>query len=159
MKIGVISDTHLAEPNERLYSLAEHIFADVSVILHAGDLISLEILKAFSNKKVISVRGNMDRHEVAARLPDKEVVAIDRFRIGLIHGWGSPWGIEERLRNCFSNIDVIVYGHTHKAANHLKDGILFFNPGAFCGTFITGRNCSVGILKVSDRIEGAIISL
>jgi len=55
MKIGLISDTHLSEPNERLYCLAGHVFVDVSLILHAGDLISLEILKAFSNKKVISV--------------------------------------------------------------------------------------------------------
>ena len=48
MKIGVISDTHLSDPNECL-------FADADVILHAGDLISLEVLKVFFNKKVISV--------------------------------------------------------------------------------------------------------
>jgi len=159
MKIGVISDTHLSEPNERLYRLADHVFADAAVILHAGDLIGLEVLKAFPNKKVIPVHGNMDRHEVVAKLPDKDIVSIDRFRIGLIHGWGSPWGIEERIKDCFKNVDVIVYGHTHKATNHLRDGILFFNPGAFSGTFIMGRNCSVGILTVFDRIEGAIISL
>jgi predicted phosphodiesterase len=55
MKIGVISDTHLSDPNECLYRLADHVFADADVILHAGDLISLEILKVFFNKKVISV--------------------------------------------------------------------------------------------------------
>jgi putative phosphoesterase len=159
MKIGIISDTHLAEPDERLYSLSEHVFADAAVILHAGDLINLEILKVFSNKKVISVRGNMDRHEVAAKLPDKDILTIGRFRIGLIHGWGSPWGIENRIKGCFTNVDAIVYGHTHKAANHLKDEILFFNPGAFSGTFMMGRNRSVGILTVSDSIEGTIINL
>jgi len=159
MKIGVISDTHLSEPNERLYNLADHVFADADVILHAGDLINLDVLKAFTSKKVISVRGNMDRHGAAAKLPDKEIAAIDRFRIGLIHGWGSPWGIEDRIMGCFTNVDAIVYGHTHKSANHLKDGILLFNPGAFSGTFIMGRNCSVGILTVSDTIRGTIIKL
>ncbi len=159
MKIGVISDTHLSEPNERLYRLADHVFADAAVILHAGDLINLEVLKVFSNKKVISVRGNMDLHEVAAKLPDNDILAIGRFRIGLIHGWGSPWGIEERIKGCFTNVDAIVYGHTHKPSNHVRDGILFFNPGAFSGTFIMGRNCSVGILTVSDTIEGTIIRL
>ena len=159
MKIGVISDTHLSEPNERLSRLANRVFADAAVILHAGDLVSMAVLKAFSGKRVVSVHGNMDRDEVAAELPDKDILEIGRIRIGLIHGWGSPWGIEERIRNSFTDVNAIVYGHTHKAANHLKGGILFFNPGAFSGTFLMGRNSSVGILTVSDRIEGAIIPL
>ncbi|MDF1591235.1 MAG: YfcE family phosphodiesterase [Desulfobacterales bacterium] len=159
MKIGVISDTHLSEPDERLYRLADHIFADADMILHAGDLVNLAVLKVFSDKKVISVRGNMDRQEVAAKLPDKEIIAVGRFRIGLIHGWGSPRGIEDKIKGCFTDVNAIVYGHTHKAANHLKDGLLFFNPGAFSGTFLMGRNRSVGVLIVSDTIEGAIIRL
>lgn len=159
MKIGVISDTHLSEPNERLYRLTKQTFADADVILHAGDLVSLEVLQVFSGKQVLSVHGNMDRREVVARLPVKDILTVGRMRIGLIHGWGAPGGIEERITSRFTDVDAIVYGHTHKAANHRKDGILYFNPGAFSGTFIMGRSRSVGMLTVTDRIEGAIIPL
>jgi len=159
MRIGVISDTHLSEPNERLYRLVKHVFVDTDVILHAGDLVSLEVLQVFSDKHVLSVHGNMDHAEVIAKLPAEDILEVGRMRIGLIHGRGAPWGIEERIRNSFSNVDAIVYGHTHKAVNHMKDGILYFNPGAFSGTFVMGRNSSVGVLTVSDRIEGTIIPL
>ena len=149
MKIGVISDTHLSKPNPALYRLTEGIFADVSIVLHAGDLTRLAILEAFSSKEVIAVSGNMDRHDVTAKFPPKEIITIAGYSIGLIHGWGSPWGIE----------DKIIYGHTHKPANHIRDGVLMFNPGSFSGSFLLGRNPSVGILTVDDGVRGKIINL
>jgi putative phosphoesterase len=159
MNIGVISDTHLAKPSQALYRLVKEVFADISIILHAGDLTCLEVLEAFSGKKVITVCGNMDRSDVIEELPKKDVLEIHGYRIGLVHGWGSPWGIEDRIRDSFNNVHAIVYGHTHKPANHIKDGILFFNPGAFSGTFLMGRNRTVGILTIAGNIKGTIINL
>ena len=65
MKIGVISDTHLSKPNQALYRLNEGIFADVSIVLHAGDLTRLAILEAFSSKEVIAVSGKILQPEPA----------------------------------------------------------------------------------------------
>ena len=159
MKIGVIADTHLYRPSQALRRLVPEVFADVSIILHAGDLTRLEVLEAFSDKKIVAVYGNMDRYDVVKKLPDKDILETGGFRIGLIHGWGAPWGIEDRIRDSFNDVHAIVYGHTHKPANHIKDGILFFNPGAFSGTFLMGRNRSVGILTISDAMKGSIINL
>ena len=108
---------------------------------------------------MVAVCGNMDRYDVTQTLSVKEIINIHGKRIGLIHGWGSPKGIEDRIRGEFEGVDAIVYGHTHKAANHIKNGILMFNPGAFSGTFIFGRTRSVGLLSVGDGIRGSIVNL
>jgi uncharacterized protein len=159
MKIGVISDTHLPKPTEALHHINEKIFVDVSMVLHAGDLTRLAILEAFSDKDVIAVAGNMDRHDVTAKLPPKEIVEIEGYRIGLIHGWGSPNGLENKVFNCFQKVHAIVYGHTHRASNRMRGGVLMFNPGAFSGTFLWGRDRSVGILTLDDGVRGTIITL
>ncbi len=159
MKIGVISDTHMSQPTAELASLTDGVFADVSMVLHAGDLTRITILEAFSDKEVIAVCGNMDRYDVTQKLPSKEIITVKNYRIGLIHGWGSPKGLEDRIVGDFQDVDAIVYGHTHKAANHIKNGILMFNPGAFSGTFIFGRTRSVGLLSVGDGIRGSIVNL
>ena len=159
MKIGVISDTHLSKPNQTLYRLNEGIFADVSIVLHAGDLTRLAILEAFASKQVIAVSGNMDRHDVTATLPPQEIVTVAGYRIGLIHGWGSPRGIEDNIINVFHDVHAIVYGHTHKPSNHVRNGILMFNPGSFSGSFLLGRNPSVGIITVDNGVSGKIINL
>ena len=159
MKIGVISDTHLSKPTPMLWRINKDIFADVSMVLHAGDLTRLAILEPFSDKTVVAVAGNMDRHDVTEKLPKMKIVDIDGYRIGLIHGWGSPKGLEDRIMHSFNNVQAIVYGHTHRAANHYKNGVLMFNPGAFSGTFLLGKKRSVGILTIKDGIQGTIINL
>lgn len=159
MKIGVISDTHMTKPSDALIGLRESVFADVSMVLHAGDLTSLDILEAFSDKKVVSVRGNMDYYDVSQNLPDKRVIEVEGYRIGLTHGWGSRNGVEDRIKEVFQNVQAIVYGHTHKPANHINDGILFFNPGAFSGAIFAGRKRSVGLLTIDNGIKGTIINV
>ena len=149
----------MSKPSKELAVLADGIFADVSMVLHAGDLTRITILEAFADKEVIAVCGNMDHYDVTQKLPSKEIITINNHRIGLIHGWGSPKGLEDRIIGEFQDVDAIVYGHTHKAANHIKNGVLMFNPGAFSGTFILGRNRSVGLLTVGEGIRGSIVNL
>ncbi|MBW1741585.1 MAG: metallophosphoesterase family protein [Deltaproteobacteria bacterium] len=159
MKIGVISDTHLRKPTPELYQLQHTVFADVSMILHAGDLTELEVLEAFSGKEVVAVSGNMDARIVMNQLPSKKVIEIQGFRIGLTHGWGNPFGMPKKLVGAFDKVDAIVYGHTHRPDNKIREGILFFNPGAFFGGFPFARKRSVGILTLGERISGQIINL
>lgn len=162
MKIGVISDTHISEPTEELKSISLDIFADVSMILHAGDLTSLSVLEAFPDKKVIAVAGNMDRYEVTSKLPEKEIIEAGGYRIGLIHGWGATKGLEERIIESFEeDVHVIVYGHSHKAVNHINNGILMFNPGAYSSSNPFWSKRSVGMLTITETegISGTIINI
>ena len=158
MKIGVISDTHLKDVDPRLTTIYQKYFFDVDMIIHAGDLVSPAIVDFFSKKPLHVVQGNMYNSSIQARFPKKALLDAQGFRLGLIHGWGSPFGIERRIRSEFKDVHVIVYGHSHRPANHMDKGILFFNPGTATGQCISGSN-SIGILDIGEEVEGTIIKL
>jgi uncharacterized protein len=158
VKIGVISDTHLTSCDERLKRLLKDIFRDVDLILHAGDLVDIKVLDAFAGKEVKAVCGNMDLPSVRRALPRKLVLDLNNHKVGLIHGWGMPFGIEGKLLKEIGRVDCLVYGHTHRAANAVKDGILFFNPGSATDTRFSSRN-TVGMLEIGNGIRGEIIEL
>ena len=159
MKIGVISDKQLTEPTPALYELQYTVFADVSMVLHAGDLTELAVLEAFSDKEIVAVHGNMCSSAVRHELPEEKVIEIGGFRIGLTHGWGNPFGVSRKVEGIFDTVDVIVYGHTHRSDNKVRDGVLYFNPGAFYGGFPFFGKGSVGILRIEETISGQIIKL
>ncbi len=151
MKLGVVADTHATSftqvPDQILLALAE-----VDLIIHAGDFVTKDVLSGLRRLgEVKAVQGNMDSDELKRILPEKELLVIEGRRIGIIHGWGSPYGIDDRVGKMFEDVDVIVYGHSHYSQNEVKKGILFFNPGQ-------ARN-SFGILTVGKQIRGEIINL
>ena len=159
MKIGVLSDTHLRGPDDRLLAIIRKYFHDADLILHAGDLVDLRVLDAFGDKKVVAVCGNMDSSRVEDEIPLKRVLEIGRFRVGLIHGWGAPHDLEDRIRGEFDQVDCIVFGHSHFPANHIREGVLFFNPGTAFDRRHAVSN-TVGILEVGEEtITGRIIAI
>jgi putative phosphoesterase len=151
LRIGVLSDTHatsLAEfPNKLLANLAK-----VDMIIHTGDFTTRSVLEGLRElAEVRAVHGNMDSDELRQFLPDKDLFIVSGRRVGITHGWGSPYGIEDRVGSLFGDADIIVFGHSHQPRNEVTNGILFFNPG-------TARN-SFGILTVGQQIKGEIIRL
>ena len=158
MKLGVIADTHLQRSTGELEELMAGPFQDVEMILHAGDITELVVLEAFTQKEIRAVCGNMDSPAVRRQLPTQCTLQAGKFKIGLIHGWGGPRGIEERIRREFDGVDCIVYGHTHTPSQVKREGVLFFNPGAFGGGFIFGKR-SVGLLVLGETIFGQILYL
>jgi putative phosphoesterase len=151
MRIGVVSDTHATSfaqlPDTILTALAE-----VDLIIHAGDFTTKDVLDGLRRLgEVKAVQGNMDSAELKRILPEKELLVIEGRRIGIIHGWGSPYGIDDRVGGMFEDVDIIVYGHSHYSQNEVKKGILFFNPGQAKNSF--------GILTVGKEVKGEIIKL
>jgi uncharacterized protein len=158
IKIGVISDTHLDDYDDTMRQcIAEH-FSDVDIVLHAGDLVNLGVLEIFGGKEVKTVCGNMDNSSVKEKFPDHLLFDVKGFKFLLIHGWGSPLGIEERISDAFKNVDCIVYGHTHKPANHIKNNVLFFNPGSAVDRCFASSK-TIGILEIDKDIKGKIIKI
>ena len=151
MRIGVVSDTHVTSfaevPNKILIALVE-----VDLIIHAGDFVSKDVFDGLKRLgEVKAVRGNMDSSELKQILPEKELLLVGGKRIGITHGWGGPYGIEDRVSQMFKDVDVIIYGHSHQSKNELKEGVLFFNPGQARSSF--------GILTVGQEVKGEIIRL
>ncbi len=158
IKIGVISDTHLKQPDKNLRELIQSLFQEVDLIFHAGDITEIAVLNSFAGKEVVAVCGNMDSPEVRRQLPKQRVLQVGGFQIGLIHGWGAPNGIEERIKEEFPEVDCIVFGHTHAPAINRRGEILFFNPGSFAGGLFSAKK-SVGLLQIDKTISGQIIYL
>ncbi len=162
VRIGVISDTHM--PAGSKGKLPEEIlekFSDVDLILHAGDVIDVRILKQLEKlAPVIAVKGNMDLSGPTSNLPEKVVKEVEGVKIGLIHGWGPPSGIVERIKTKFSEpVNVIVFGHTHSPMAEWIDGMFFFNPGSATDRVYTLYN-SVGLLTIDGKeVNGEIIEL
>lgn len=177
MKIGVLSDTHLSNISgvissvkhilrntrtiDDLRKLIVHHFHDVDRIIHAGDFVELAVLEMLQEfAPVEAVQGNMDTREIRATLPENTIFQVEGFTIGITHGNGGPQGILERVSACFRNkpVDAIVFGHTHRPINAIREGILFFNPGSPTDRIFAPYN-SLGLLEISDNIEGKIIRL
>ena len=157
-KIGVIADTHLSGYDEKLEKIVTRHFADVDMIIHAGDLIDLRVLDIFAGKEVKAVCGNMDYSSVREKLPDRLLLEIKGFKFGIIHGWGEPSRIEEKIMVKLGRLDCIIYGHTHQPANHLNDGVLFFNPGSPTDKRLAAHR-SIGILEIDKEVAGRIINI
>lgn len=158
MKIGVMSDTHLTRVSAGLRKIVEEYFRHTDMILHAGDIVSGGVLEYLEAAGVTAVRGNMDWPDVAARLPTKRVIQVGGVSIGLIHGWGSPEFLADRLRPEFAKIDCLVFGHSHWTTNRLKGAELFFNPGSSAEPRRGGRR-TVGLLHVDKGVRGEIINI
>lgn len=158
-KIGVISDTHLRKPDEKLFAIAKKYFYDVDLIVHAGDMVTLDVLDCFAGlgKEIQAVCGNMDSPEIQRLYPVSRTFTIEECSMGIIHGWGSPHGIRHRICASFDNVDAIIYGHTHQAFSAMEAGIFFFNPGSPTDSRFTTSN-SIGIIMIDGKkIEGEII--
>jgi putative phosphoesterase len=152
MRIAVLADTH-AKKLEHLPKKIINALPTVDFIIHAGDFTDVQLLKELKElRQVKAVHGNMDSGELKTVLPAKEIVETRNKRIGITHGSGAPWGIEERVRKVFESdrIDIIVYGHSHRAQNKVINDILFFNPGKATDSF--------GIITIDGEAKGEIIS-
>lgn len=151
MIIGVLSDSHATSFNQ-LHEKILKALAEVDLIVHVGDFVDKDVLDGLKQLgEVRAVRGNMDSEEIKDILPEKELLEIEGRKIGIIHGWGSPYGIDERVGNVFREVDIIIYGHSHYPQNETKNGILFFNPGQASNSF--------GILTIGAEVSGEIIEL
>ncbi len=159
MKIAVISDTHIPRAADKLPQKLYNALKDADMILHAGDLTELSVLEDLERiAETRAVYGNMDDHSVRKKLPQKEIINAGKFKIGLTHGSGPPFGIMDRLKKEFGKVDVIVFGHTHSSQNEIKNGVLFFNPGSVTDKVFAKEN-SYGILEINSSIKGRIVKL
>ncbi len=160
--VGVLSDTHLSTCTPELLAVCQAHFSGCKRLLHAGDSVSVKVLRALSRRWLVeAVRGNMDSDPALHGLPDTRVVSVGGLPVGLYHGHGAPGGIEERVVAAFGDDvpPVIVFGHSHAATDTVYHNVRLLNPGS-----PTDRRWapfrSVGRLTVQDsQVDFEIIPL
>lgn len=156
MKIGVLSDTHVQQIDQLPPEIVKELH-ELDMIIHVGDYIGKELFDELMQLgNFHGVCGNMDPYEIRSSLPEQQVIEVNGKRLGLIHGWGGPWGIQSKIQERFEAVDAIIYGHTHAAHNEIIDGVLFFNPGSATGR-LPALSKTYGIITISASIQGEII--
>ena len=132
MLIGVISDTHIPERADKIPKSVFEAFKDVEMILHAGDIVSMNVLQELENlAPTLCVQGNMDRM-YGLKLPKQEVIEVNGIKIGLNHGEVYPRGDTQQLKyiGMEMGVEVLITGHTHTSFIKELDKMLLLNPGS-----------------------------
>ncbi len=161
MRILVLSDTHVPRMARDIPKAVYDDIKKSDLVLHAGDFVEMSFLEKLRKvKKTIAVFGNMDSKEISSSLKSKEIIEAGKFRIGLIHGWGSPDGLADRILEEFKGdkVDCIVFGHSHRPMNEMIKKVLFFNPGSTTDKIFAPYN-SYGIIDVNGKITAKIVKL
>ena len=149
--IGIISDTHIPHFKKLPDAIWEH-FAAVELIIHAGDLSILSVVKELETiAPVVAVQGNVEEDEVIHTLPIKREIVVGHCRIGVVHIMGDSHNREKIARQEFPNARVVIYGHSHIPWNVESNGLLLFNPGSATDRRRQER-CSVGLQHVDDEV-------
>lgn len=181
MLVGVIADTHIPHRLKTIPQTVFEIFHEVDLILHAGDIVDPRILDNLASlAPVKAVRGNVhlvDR-TLDPQLPKVQRLDILGHHIVLTHGHGSfVRGSLERVRywlsrdrdlvnqrianwclDMYSEADLIIFGHSHRAYNQRFGQRLLFNPGAVCPT--EGEKLSVGLLTIErEEVSAKLVEL
>ena len=177
--LGVVADTHVPDRLRTLPPALWEALAGVDVILHAGDISLPEVLTALEQvAPVYAVAGNSD---FRLRLPLDRVLTFEGVQVGLTHGhvgWRqyAParlrtllFGDErapsvararaflQQMRRRFAEVQVIVFGHTHRPVNERLDGVLMFNPGSLGPDYRAPQGPAIGRLVIADGAVRATI--
>jgi len=173
MKIALLSDTHVPASLPRLPDRLLEKLAGVDAILHAGDLVTLDVLEVLGAiAPTTAVSGNMDPPEVTRRLNAQEILKLGGRTIGLKHGH-QPKRLQSRyiglsydapefdlfyqaMAAQLPDAEIIVFGHFHVPIIKEWNDRLFINPGAIAPAH--GRS-SFAVLKIGENVVPRIIEL
>lgn len=133
--VGVVSDTHLPRFGRALPRALERGLrrAGVTRILHLGDLTDLLAVELFEAIAPFdAVAGNNDGSAIRARFGRRKIVRIEEVRIGMVHGDGKRGTTKSRALEAFAGeeVDVILFGHSHRPVVGRERGVLIANPGS-----------------------------
>lgn len=130
-RIGVLADTH-----DRWIPAIADLFGNVDEIWHLGDVCHEPILDELRaiNPQLTVVLGNNDS---SLHFPLSLDLERGGERFHLVH-------IMPR-RIVSGSSDWLLFGHTHRPANEIHNGVHLFNPGS-AGLANKGAPLSVGFL-------------
>ena len=130
--VAVISDTHLPRRGAALPDAVVHAVRGADLLIHAGDLTSIAVLRALRafGPPVVAVHGNADDEAVREILPETATVEVAGLTISVVHDAGPEAGRLGRLRRRFPECDIVVFGHSHIPLYARDDGFVILNPGS-----------------------------
>jgi uncharacterized protein len=164
MRILVISDTHIPSQTKEIPSIIREEALNSDYCLHCGDFTCFSVFEKLNQwTKTIAVHGNMDDSRLRNALPAKRLIDLENVTVAMTHGSGHPQNIMHQIHNEFSkdisNIDMLIFGHSHAAIDIEQEGKIYFNPGS-CTDTIFANSRTYGILNIQGRkIERTIVTI
>lgn len=173
-RLGLIADTHYSDRLAALPDALPSAFAGVDLILHAGDVGTLDVLDALSRiAPVVAVHGNDDTPEAQRELPYQQLLVVGGLRLLLTHAHypdraeelvarrEDRWAPKLERRAAMgrrAGAPMIVFGHTHVPMAVPWDETLLVNPGAIApgNHFVRQTLRSVARLLVTDGGDVAV---
>lgn len=177
MKIGVLADSHIPELLPSLPPRVLEMLNGVDIILHVGDICDLSVLQQLEPiAQTYAVYGDQDNAQVRKFLQEKQRLEFANRAVGLVHGhhaWEGGFGTRLSFRLSrrkrltalcesvlceFSDVDAIIFGHSHEPYIKMHGGVLLFNPGS---VLPRGKhNGTIGFLEIgSHAIKGRIVPI
>lgn len=147
-KIGIVSDTHgLLRPE------VVECLQGCEQIFHGGDINKQSILDELGKIAPVSVvRGNNDK-EWAEYIPETLTAEAGGLRIFMVHN-------KKDIPKDLADIDLVIFGHSHKYEDKEINGIRYLNPGS-CGLRRFHQEITLAILTVQEdgsyQIEKVLI--
>ena len=166
--IGLISDTHIAFPNEKLPTQVVDAFRGVDLILHAGDIWIPSVLDELESAAPIKAAWGDDDLKVDlghdGRMMKERSIRLDGVNIWVTHekpryALLNPEG-EQQVHPREDRPDVVVFGHTHYAAIETYKDVLLVNPGSATVPNYVPKLGTIGMMTISDgKAEARIVRL
>ena len=132
-RLLLVADTHVPK---RARDLPAQVWSEMDradLVIHAGDWVDERLLDECETRarRLIGVWGNNDHGALRERLPEVARVEIEGIRFGVVHETGAAKGREERCSARFTDLDVLVFGHSHIPWDTTSDtGLRLLNPGS-----------------------------
>ena len=142
MRIGLLSDTHIAWEQKEIPPKVLELFQGVDLILHGGDIYRHDVLDELEKiAPVLAALGDDDYESPDIRISEKHVLQLEGHTLWLLHEGPHVPMTEERLTWWWQNRtsadennngkpDIIVSGHEHRTIVERCNGILHINPGS-----------------------------
>lgn len=155
MYIVVLADTHIPKKAKGIPETIKEDLAKADLIIHVGDWQVPEVAAELEKyAPVEGVTGNVDGADMQSLFPRTKQLVVDGFRIGVTHGDGKGKTTETRALEAFrdTDIDLLLFGHSHIPVLHEKDGLVIFNPGSSTDKR-RQKQFSYGILETGNDLN------
>ncbi len=145
MKVLIVSDTH--RKNENYFKVLEMHKPDL--VIHCGDAEGSEY--ALSESADCPVQIVLGNNDFFSCLPRELDLKIGPFKVWVTHGhnYYVSMGNEVIKREAMlKDVDIVMYGHTHKPVVDRSGSVIAVNPGSLSYPRQEGRRPSYIIMEV-----------
>jgi putative phosphoesterase len=132
-RLLLLADTHVPKRAKALPDAVWRAVDEADLVVHAGDWVEPALLDALEgrSRSLLGVWGNNDGNELRRRLPEVARATADGIRLAVVHETGSSAGREARADAAFTDVDVLVFGHSHIPWDTVSPaGLRLLNPGS-----------------------------